>query len=950
VTRPTPARHDHAVNATAAAVVGREAELDAIDAFLADRSALPAALAIEGPAGAGKSTLWQAAVDRAAEAGFTLLACRPAGAEAQLSYAALADLLEPHLDEVLPALPTPQRRALEIALLLADDDAARPDQRAISAGTLGAIRALAAEQPVVVAIDDAQWLDPSSADVVAFALRRLRGAPVAVITAWRVSSPSVAAASPPPNRSTFERALDRPSVRIEVGPFSLGALNRLLRTRTGLDFNRRTLQRIHETSDGNPFFALELARALERAQGAAGSSDDLPSDEPLPLSADLNALLANRMAGFEPLTRSALLVAAAAAPASLGLIERAVEHPAEIVLEPAIAAQVARIDGDAVEFMHPLFAAAAYASSPADLRKWHARIAEVATDPETRARHLAFARPGVDPEAASELAEAARHARQRGAPRAAADLFAQAIDRLPPAASADAHAAIERAALVLEAAPIIAVAGEPDRARQLVESSIASIPASPLRSGLLLELATYVDDDVGGYDRMLELIDQAILEAEGDAYRTAAALLDREQIERSRDRMPEALPIARRALEFAELAENEFLLAHAHVRVADLEVVLGVEGDPVERFQKALQLGARIPIAPEHSAKSMLAVCLIRRGRVDEARPLLVAELARAIAEGDETSQSWVSMFLAELEWLAGRWDEAGKVAAQAVEAAEQAGLRFRAGMLIGLVALVEGSRGDVERALTLASTAVTSCQDHNETAYSNYARRIRGFIELSRGDATGALEDLDAYRGEHGVEGQKRLSFAGDDVEARVRVNDLEGASNLAAELARRGAELNRPTLTAAAARGRALLLGARGDLDAALAAAREAVELHAGLRLPFEHARSLLVLGEVQRRAKQRKAARETLDQAIAGFEALGAHLWVARARAEQARIGGRTSIEGLTETELRVAELVAEGRSNKEVAAALFVSVRAVEANLSRVYAKLGIESRMELARRL
>jgi DNA-binding NarL/FixJ family response regulator len=943
------ARHHRAVNATAAAVVGREAELDAIDAFLADQSALPTALVMDGPAGAGKSTLWQAAVDRAAEAGFTVLACRPASAEAQLSYAALADLLEPNLEGVLATLPAPQRRALEIALLLEDDDGATPDQRAISAGTLNAIRALARDRPVVVAIDDAQWLDPSSADVIAFALRRLRDAAVAVVTAWRVSSPSVAAASPPANRNAFDRALGRPAVRIEVGPFSLGALNRLLRTRTALDFNRRTLQRIHETSGGNPFFALELARALGQPQRAAGSRGGPASDEPLPLSADLNALLADRMAGFEPSTRSALLVAAAAAPASVELIERALERPAPALLQPALDARVARIEGDAVEFVHPLFAAAAYAaSSPEEVRRWHARIAEVATDPETRARNLAFARSGPDPEAARELAEAARHAVQRGAPRAAADLFTQAVERMP-ASAPGGDGAVERAALVLEAVPIIANAGEPDRARQLVEASIDSIPASPLRSGLLLELATFVDNDVGGYDRVLEVIEQAIVEAEGDAYRMAAALLDREQVERARDRMPEALPIARRALEFANQADNEFLLAHAHVRVADLEVVLGVEGDPIERFRTALELGARVPIVPEHSAKSMLAVCLIRRGRVDEARPLLVAEVARSIAEGDETSESWCCMFLAELEWLAGRWDDAAKAAGQGVDAAEQAGLRFRAGMMTGIVALVEGSRGNLDRARALASHAVRICQEHNEAAYGNYARRIRGFIELSAGDAAAAVEDLDAYRGEHGVEGQKRLSFAGDDIEARVRVGDLDGASNLAAELARRGAELNRPTLTAAAARGQALVLGARGDLDAALAAAREAVEVHAALGLPFEHARSLLVLGEVQRRAKQRKAARETLDQAIAGFEALGAHLWVDRARAEQARIGGRTSIEGLSETELRVAQLVAEGRSNKEVAAALFVSVRAVEANLSRVYAKLGIESRTELARR-
>lgn len=151
------------MNPIATGVVGREAELETIEAFLADRAALPGTLVIDGPAGAGKSTLWQAAVDRAREAGFTVLACRPSGAEMQLSFAALADLLEPHLEAVLPALPGPQRRALEVALLLEDETDGAPDQRTISAGTLNAIRALARERPVLVAIDDAQWLDPRSA-------------------------------------------------------------------------------------------------------------------------------------------------------------------------------------------------------------------------------------------------------------------------------------------------------------------------------------------------------------------------------------------------------------------------------------------------------------------------------------------------------------------------------------------------------------------------------------------------------------------------------------------------------------------------------------------------------------------------------------------------------------------------------------------------------------------
>src|SRR6185369_1184803 len=324
-------RHHRVVDATAAAVVGREAELDAIDAFLADRSALPAALVMDGPAGAGKSTLWQAAVDRAGEAGFTVLACRPAGAEARLSFAALADLLEPHLDAVLPSLPAPQRRALEAALLLDDDDSLTPDQRAISAGTLSAIRALAHEQPVAIAIDDGQWLDTPSADAITFALRRLRDAPVASITAWRITSPSVPAASPPPGRAALDRAFERAPTTIDVGPLSLGALNRLLRTRTRLDFNRRTLQRIHETSGGNPFYALELARAMARSQGPATLTD-----EPLPLSGGLNDLLAKRLEGLGSETRDGLFIAAAAAQPTLTLVETALGSPAAPVLEPAV--------------------------------------------------------------------------------------------------------------------------------------------------------------------------------------------------------------------------------------------------------------------------------------------------------------------------------------------------------------------------------------------------------------------------------------------------------------------------------------------------------------------------------------------------------------------------------------------------------------------------------------
>ena len=168
---------DRATLAREPELVGREAELDQLDAFVADRDALPAALLIEGPAGAGKTTLWRAALERARAAGYEVLACRPAGSEIRFAYSGISDLLEPHVAQVLPGLSGPQRRALEIALLLGGDDGSPPDQRAISAGFLNAIRLLASDGPVLLAVDDAQWLDDASAAVVEYAIRRLQSEP-----------------------------------------------------------------------------------------------------------------------------------------------------------------------------------------------------------------------------------------------------------------------------------------------------------------------------------------------------------------------------------------------------------------------------------------------------------------------------------------------------------------------------------------------------------------------------------------------------------------------------------------------------------------------------------------------------------------------------------------------------------------------------------------------------
>jgi DNA-binding NarL/FixJ family response regulator len=926
-------------------LVGREVELDGLGAWIDDRGALPAALVIEGLAGSGKTTLWRATIERARMAGYRILACRPAGAEIRLAYSAISDLLEPHVAHALPGLPTPQRRALEITLLLRGDEGTPPDRRTIAAGFLNAIRLLARERAVLLAIDDGQWLDDASAEVLEYAARRLGSDPVAILASWRRGSPIATVESARP-----DLRLDvggRRPIRLEVGPLSLGALNRLLRTRTDLAFNRRMLQRIHETSGGNPFYALELAHAMRGSE--AGASET----EPLPLGRDLGKLLAGRLDGLPDETREALFVAAAMGQPTVEAIAAASARAVEDIdaaIRPAVRDAIVRVNGETVEFSHPLLAAAAYAAiDPAPRRDWHARIAVAAQDLETRARHAALARPGRNAEVARLLHAAARAAQDRGAPGVAADLFAEAIERLPAAGEGDPGG--QRAAWILEAAPILRSVGAIDRARTLVESALAELPRGPERSEGLRLLADLVENEPGGGKRAEALLDRAIVEAGSDARRRARALLDREMMERSTARLDLALPIAGQALEAAEESGDIELQAFAHVRTADLEILLGLGGDdPVARFERAVELDRQVRVDTENSAPVMLAVCLIRVGRLDEARPRLLEGRRRAMAEGDEASHAHVCLFLAELEWLAGGWDEAAAFAAEGLETAEQAGLRMRVGSTGGLVALVEASRGDPERARATAEAAIAHCDAVDDIGYARYGRQVLAFLDLSLGNAEAAARSLDTYVVGHAIEGPKRIAFIGDAIEALVRRGEVDRAAGLVDEVAERGARLLRPPLVAVAARCRALVLASRGDLESAEAAGRGSVEAFERLGQPFERARSLLVLGEVLRRAKRRRDARATLTDAIEAFDRLGAHLWSTRASAERARVGGRSTVEGLTETELRVARLVAEGRSNKEVAAELFVTVRAVEANLSKVYAKLGVRSRTELARRL
>jgi len=917
------------VNVPTDDVVGRERELKAVTDFLGARESLPGALVLAGEAGIGKTTVWRATLAQAAQAGFRVLTCRPAGAEVRLSFAALADLFDDALDEILPALPPPQRHGLEVALLRTDAGGDALEERALFAGILGSIRALAASGPVVIAVDDAQWLDQPSAAALEFAARRLRSDPVAFVASVRTDD----AASTPLG---LDRAFDEDRLlRVDIGPLSLGAVHRILRERTGRSFTRPALRRIHDTSGGNPFYALELARADPGSATRFGA--------PMPLPRSLDELLGQRIAALSPEAQAVLFMAAAVPQPSVGLLDDALGTPTRELLLAAAEAGVVRLSNGNVRFAHPLLAAAAYGRGGDNRRQWHARLADVSPDVEERARHRSLAIEGPDASVASLLTEAARSALTRGAPTAAAELFESAIERTPPS---DVESMVRR---VVEAAPTLIQVGERQKARALLDDALKFSPAGPLRADVLIWLSEVVDDDPDGDLRTRQILAEALEEAGDDPGRRSSILLNLEMLERSAERFTEALDSARQALSLAERANDQELLTHALTRTADLEVLTGVGGDPVQHFARAIALNLTTRIEPAIGPVAMLAVCLIRAGRLAEARPLLVSQLQRATDEGIESSRDRLCLFLTELEWLAGNWDAAAAYARQGLEVAEQQGSLTLIGAIDGPLALIEGSRGQVDAALARAREGLELCERIGEYAYTVYNRQAIGFLELSRGNADAAREHLSVYSVERGIEGTKRISFIGDAIEALIQLGQLEEASALVVELLRRGELLHRPTLSAIAVRCRALLDAAEGrEPDEASMA--EALSTFTALGMPLERARTLLVLGEVRRRGKRKRAARQALTEALAGFEALGAELWSQRASDAIKRIGGRTAAGGLTATEQRVAELVASGRSNKEIAAVLFVSVRAVEANLTRIYAKLDIGSRTELMRHL
>jgi DNA-binding CsgD family transcriptional regulator len=920
-------------------LIGRQQELSLLAGFLADLAAGPRVLLVEGEAGIGKTALWQAGLAHARARGQRTLACRPAGSEVKLSFAALGDLLAGALQEVLPALPMPQRRALEAALLLAEPEGEPPDQRAIGLALLNALRTLTLAGPLLVAIDDAQWLDQPSAAVLAFALRRLAAEPVGVLATVRL-----AGGEEPP-----AVALEpwRSAERLCLGPLTLAAVHELLRTRLRVSPSRPTLVRLHQAAGGNPFFVLELGRALwEQGREPA-------PDEPLPVPAGLRALVRTRLARLPAPTRESLLAVAAlsrptvALAAAAGRGERALAD-----LEQAARAGVIAREGERIRFTHPLLASTLYAeASPWQRRRLHRRLAGLVTDGEERARHLALAAEGPDIEVAAALEEAAAEAHLRGAPDAAAALCEQACALTP----ADRPGELRRRST--EAASHHLLAGNTSRARMLLEQAVTAEPPGHQRARLLQRLGQvhYHEDS---WATAQELLIRALAEAGDNPSLCCEIQQGLAFAGHVRGDIPAAAAHARAALELAERAADPRLLSESLVLVSLYEFFLGrgIRRDLMERAAALEAWGAAVRPArpaPLWSRGLVWASMLKWTDQLQAARAGFEELHRRMLERGDEGSLAFLLSNMSELECWAGNWELAARYAA---EGARLAALTEQGAMVSANLyakALVEAHRGLADSARAAAEQALARAKASGNAAVTLMSLSALGFLELSLGNPAAAHARLGPITqgltslglGEPGV-----LRFLPDEIEALIELGQLGQARALVDALEERGSALDRAWALATGARSRALLLAAGDDLAGAHAALQRALEAHKRLPQPFEHGRTLLALGTVQRRSQQKRAARETLEQALGIFDQLGARLWAERARGELRRIGGRAASGGrLSETEARIVALVCAGRTNQQIARALSLSAKTVAWNLSKVYRKLGVRSRTELAAR-
>ncbi|MFJ4364801.1 helix-turn-helix transcriptional regulator [Streptomyces chartreusis] len=914
-------------------VIGRE------ELFTAARDQLArgGSVLLHGPAGIGKSTVLRALAGECGATARTVLRCSPTESESHLPFLALADLLGLVLDEVSDRLPAAQLTALEAALTGRGESTLQRDGLALRLAVLSALRALADTGPVLVVADDLQWLDPASAELLGFAARRLGDTPVRMLFAVRTDGEEY---------DRHLRASPPDTLAVRLGPLSRAQMSTLLENRGYTGLPRSTVRDIHRTSGGNALFALELGRAL-----AENATPPRPG-EPLPVPTSLRALVLNRLEMLSDQARRTLLVASAGARPTLALLHAAGRDDAEA--ETAQAAELGLLatepEGPAVRFAHPMISAALYAEAPAQERRAaHAALSTAASDPIERARHLALATTGTDPEVAARLAEAAALARDRGAPSVAAQLSLLAARHTPVDGTPSPDA------LRLAATEDAITAGELDLARDIAREVLArtAVPAERVRAWIaVIETAghamTEVDSifpqalaDAGEDPKLLALVHYQL---------TWRALLVEGDFDEAREE-------AGYAAELAARAGDRYTELLALALKAQIETLMGHPDAPAT-IRRALEEPQDPRVACHHNGAGYSRFrWLIMSDQLPEARAAVTALLREVRRHGWVESEVHFLRGVAETELHSGHCGRALDLARESLRLARDTGIGEVASAV--LTSLAEAAGGEVERALTLAREAMEHAEEDGDQMYVSRALAALGHAQLVAGDTEAAVRSLRRVREVEqglGITDPARGRWHGDLAEALVRGGEIAEAQDVIDVTREQALRLDRESVLAVLDRAQALVRAARGDRDAAVAQLTSAQDRLGKLGYGLEEARAAFALAQLRAGA----AGPTSYDEPARLFRRCRALPWLRRVEAAAA-VGavepapapvvapdGLDGLDGLASMERQVAALVMEGATNREIAARLFISVKTVEATLTRVYRKLGIRSRVDIVR--